>query len=136
MEVSSSEVIVIGQRERSFFNQLTGSISYGFGFASGNKQTNSSLAADVAFRTTRNSVQLATSSQFGSQTNAENSNRVTFDSEYARMLTDKWLAAGLFSLLKSANGERNHVSRILRSIRAHCLQYQGPSRSHPACAPT
>ena len=101
VEVPPSEVIVIGQRERSFLNQLTGSISYGFGFSSGNKQTNSSLGADVAFRATRNSVQLATSSQFGSQTNAENTNRVTFDSEYARMLTDKWLAAGLFSLLKS-----------------------------------
>jgi putative salt-induced outer membrane protein YdiY len=44
---------------------------------------------------------LATSSQFGSQTNAENTNRFNFDSQYARMLTDKWLAAGLFSLLRS-----------------------------------
>jgi putative salt-induced outer membrane protein YdiY len=101
VKVNPSEVVAIGQRERSFWNQLTGSISYGFDFASGNNATSSSLGADVAFRTTKNSVQLATTSQFSSQTNAENTNRFTFDSQYARMLTNKWLAAGLFSLLKS-----------------------------------
>jgi len=101
VDVSPADVIAVGQREGSFWNQLTGSVSYGFGFASGNKQTNSSLGADVAFRTTNNSVQLATSSQFDSQTNAKNTNRITFDSQYARVLSENWLAAGLFSLLKS-----------------------------------
>src|SRR6266404_6890268 len=85
VEVTISDVIAIGQREASFWNQLTGSITYGFGFASGNKETNSSLGADVAFRTTRNSLQFATTSQFGSQTNAKNTNRFTFDSQYARL---------------------------------------------------
>jgi putative salt-induced outer membrane protein YdiY len=99
--VPPSEVIAIGQRERSFWNQLTGSINYGFSFASGNTSTDSSLGADVAFRTAKNSVQLATTSQFSSQANAQNTNRFTFDSQYARTLTNHWLAAGLFSLLKS-----------------------------------
>jgi putative salt-induced outer membrane protein YdiY len=101
IEVPTSEVIAIGQREGNFWNQLTGSVNYGFSFASDNKQTTSSLGTDVAFRTTKNSVELSTGSQFGSQANAENTNRFSFDSQYARMLTDKWLAAGLFSLLKS-----------------------------------
>jgi putative salt-induced outer membrane protein YdiY len=101
VNVNPSEVTAIGQRERSFWNQLTGSINYGFDFASGNNALSSSLSADVAFRNDKNSVQLATTSQFSSQTNAENTNRFTFDSQYARMLTNKWLAAGLFSLLKS-----------------------------------
>ena len=101
VQVMPSEVVAIGPREPSFWNQLTGSVNYGFGFASGNKETNSSLGADVAFRTTKNSVQLATGSQFGSQTNAKNTNRFTFDSQYGRQLTEKWLAAGLFSLLRS-----------------------------------
>ena len=101
VEVESSDVVAIGQREESFWNQLTGSINYGFSFASGNNSTNSSLGADVAFRTTRNAVQLATTSQFDSQTNAKNTNRFTFDSQYARLLTNQWLAEGLFSLLKS-----------------------------------
>lgn len=101
VRVTPSEVVAIGQREASLWNQLTGSVNYGFGFASGNKETNSTLGADIAFRTTKNSVQLATTSQFGSQTNAKNTNRFTFDSQYARQLTEKWLAAGLFSLLRS-----------------------------------
>lgn len=101
IEVSTSEVIAIGQREGSFWNQLTGSVNYGFSFASDNKQTTSSLGADVAFRTTKNSVEVATGSQFGSQAKAENTNRFSFDSQYARMLSENWLAAGLFSLLKS-----------------------------------
>ena len=78
VDVAASDVIAIGQREVSFWNQLTGSISYGFDFSSGNTATTSSLSADVAFRTTKNSVQLATSSQFGSQANAKDTNRFTF----------------------------------------------------------
>jgi len=101
IDVIPSEVITIRQREDTFWNQLTGSVDYGFGFASGSNTTNSSLCAEVAFRTTKNSVQLATSSQFDSQTNANNTSRFTFDFQYGRMLTNKWIAAGLFSLLKS-----------------------------------
>ena len=85
VELTTAEVIAIDQQETSFWNQLTGSIDYGFGFASGNQETNSSLGANVAFRTTKNSIELATSSQFGSQTNAKNTNRFTFDSQYARL---------------------------------------------------
>ena len=99
--VDPSEVIAIGQREGSFWDQLTGSINYGFSFASGSKAISSSLGADVAFRTSKNTVQLATSSQFNSQTGAMNTNRITFDAQYARMLTKQWLAAGLLSLLSS-----------------------------------
>jgi len=101
VEVRPSEVVGIGQQEGIFWNQLTGSINYGFGFSSGNSSTNSSLGADVAFRNSKNSVQLDTSSQFDSQTNAENTNRFTFDSQYARMLTRQWIAAGIYSLLNS-----------------------------------
>jgi len=110
IEVKPSEVIAIGQREGSIWTQLTGSVNYGFSFASGNSATSSSLGGDVAFRNTKNSVTVATTSQFNSQTNAENTNRFTFDSLYIRMVTNKWLAAGLFSLLKS-----NQQSLNLRS---------------------
>src|SRR5579863_5505164 len=101
LEISPSDVITIDQREASFWNQLTGSINYGFGFSSGNNNTNSSLGADVAFNTAKNSIALATSSQFDSQKNAKNTNRFTFDSQYGRTITTNWIAAGLFSMLKS-----------------------------------
>jgi putative salt-induced outer membrane protein YdiY len=94
-------VITIDQREASFWNQLKGSIDYGFGFASDNNSTNSSLGAEVAFHTTNNSIGLATSSQFDSQANAKNTNRFTFDSQYGRSISTNWLVVGLFSMLKS-----------------------------------
>lgn len=99
--VSPSDVISIGQREASFWNQLTGSVNYGFGFASGNNSTNSSLGADVAYRTDKNFVQVTTTSQFDAQSNAKNTNRITVDIQYDRMLTKQWLATGLYSALKS-----------------------------------
>jgi putative salt-induced outer membrane protein YdiY len=107
VDVSPTEVIVIGQQESHVWDQLTGSISYGFGFASGNSATNSSLASNVAFEGKKNSIALAGSSQFDSQANAKNTNRFTFDTQYARMLTNHWLAAGLFSLLKSNQQDLN-----------------------------
>lgn len=143
VEVLPSEVIAIGQREGSFWNQLTGSISYGFGFASGNNSTNSSLAADVAFRTSKNSVQLATSSQFDSQKNAKNTNRFTFDSQYARMLTNHWLAAGLFSLLKSNQQDLNLRStygggigrKLVQTDRTSLTLIGGGAYSHESYVP-
>jgi putative salt-induced outer membrane protein YdiY len=136
--IKPSEVVAIGQREGNFWDQLTGSIEYGFGFASGNNATNSSLGADVAFRTAKNSVQLATSSQFDSQANAKNTNRLTFDSQYARMLTTKWLAIGLFSLLKSNQQDLNLRStyggafgrRLVQTANTSLTVFGGASYSH------
>src|SRR5213075_2300048 len=51
-DIPPDDVITIEQQELSFWNQLTGSVSYGFSFAGGNSNTlNSSLGADVAFNT-------------------------------------------------------------------------------------
>lgn len=107
VETASSSVITISQREGSFWNQLTGSVSYGLSFAGGNNSSNSSLAADVGYRTARNAVQLATTSQFDSQQNATNTNRFTFDAQYDRYFTRNWFAAGLFSVLKSNQQDLN-----------------------------
>jgi hypothetical protein len=107
LRIRQSEVIIIRQREASFWDQLTGSINYGFNFESASSATNSSLGADVAYRTDKNAVQLATSSQFSSQSGSNNANRFTFDSYYGRTLTNKWIGAGLFSLLKSNQQDLN-----------------------------
>lgn len=107
IRLRQSEVTRIQQREVSFWDQLTGSIDYGFSFASASSSTNSSLGADVAYRTPKNVVQLATSSQFDSQSSGKNTNRFTFDSYYGRTLTEKWIGAGLFGLLKSNQQDLN-----------------------------
>src|SRR4051812_43250713 len=102
VEVPPADVIRIEQRELSVWNQLTGSVNYGLSFADGNSKTvNSSLGADVAFNTEENSIRLSGSSQFDSQSDAQNTNRFTFDTQLGRALTTRWIATGLFSLLKS-----------------------------------
>lgn len=101
IEVSQHDIVGIQQQEASFWQQLTGSISYGFSFASANSHVNSALGLDVAYSTPRNSVKLSTSSQFDSQSQGENARRFAFDSQYGRLLTQKWAALGLFDLLRS-----------------------------------
>ena len=143
IDVAAPDVITIRQREGKFWNQLTGSISYGFGYASDNNATNSSLGADVAFRTAKNAVQLATSSQFSSQTNAQNTNRFTFDSYYARMLNTKWSAIGLFTLLKSNQQNLELRStygggfgrRLLQTDRTSIMAIGGAVYSHENYVP-
>ena len=143
VDVAASDVIAIGQREVSFWNQLTGSINYGFDFSSGNTATTSSLSADVAYRTAKNSVQLATSSQFGSQENTKDTNRFTFDSQYARLITNHWLAAGLFSLLKSNQQDLNLRStygaamgrRLIQTDKTALTALAGGAYNHESYVP-
>ena len=143
LDVAPLDVMTIDQREASFWNQLTGSIDYGFGFASGNNTTNSSLGATVAFHTTNNSVGVATSSQFDSQANAKNTNRFTLDSQYGRNLTTNWIAAGLFSVLKSNQQDlalRTTYGgglgrRLIQTDRTELLAIGGIAYSHESYFP-
>jgi putative salt-induced outer membrane protein YdiY len=143
VEIAPPDVITINQREASFWNQLTGSIDYGFGFTSGNNSTNSSLGANVAFNTTKNSIALATSSQFDSQKNAKNTNRFTFDSQYGRTITTNWIAAGLFSMLKSNQQDLELRStyggglgrRLIQTDKTTLLAIGGAAYSHESYFP-
>jgi len=138
IEVKSGEVIAIQQHEVSFWNQLTGSINYGLSFSSGNSSTNSSLGASVAYAAEKNSVQLNTTSQFDSQSKGKNTNRFTFDSQYVRMLTGKWVAAGVFSLLKSNQQDLDLRStyggafgrRLIQTDKTSLLAIAGADYSH------
>ena len=138
MKVAPPEVITIEQQEARFVNQLTGSIDYGFGFASGNNSTNSTLGAAVAFNTANNSISFATSSQFDSQANAKNTNRFTFDSQYGRAISTNWIAAGLFGMLKSNQQDLNLRTsyggglgrRLVQTERTKLLVVGGGAYSH------
>ena len=67
IQVKQPEVVAIEQREGSFWDQLTGSINYGFSFTSANTHVNSSLSASVAYQTAKNIAELSTSSEFDRQ---------------------------------------------------------------------
>jgi putative salt-induced outer membrane protein YdiY len=143
MELNPSDVVSIAQKEGVVWNQLTGSISYGFDFASGNNALNSSLGADVGYRGTKNSMQVTTSSQFNSQTNADATNRFTFDSQYVRMLSTNWLAVGLYSVLKSNQQDLQLRStygggvgrRLFRTDRTSVTVIGGAAYSHESYVP-
>ena len=138
IKVKPEEVIAIQQHEVRFWDQLTGSVNYGLSFSSGNNSTNSSLSASVAYTAEKNSVQLNSTSQFDAQSQGKNTNRFTFDSEYERMLTGKWIAAGLLSLLKSDQQDLDLRStyggalgrRLIRTDRTSLLAFAGADYSH------
>jgi putative salt-induced outer membrane protein YdiY len=138
VQVKQPEVVGIQQREGSFWNQLTGSINYGLSFASANSHVNSSLGASVAYQTSKNMVDLSTSSQFDRQSTGADANRFTFDSQYGRFLTQKWIAAGMFSLLKSNQQDLNLRStyggglgrRLLRTNSTSILAIGGAVYTH------
>lgn len=142
-EVSPQNVITIDHREASFWNQLTGSVDYGFGFASDNHSTNSSLGAAVTFHATNNSISLTTSSQFDSQANAKNTNRFTFDSQYGRNITTNWIAVGLFTMLKSNQQDLELRTtyggglgrRLVQTDRTMLLAIGGVAYSHESYFP-
>jgi putative salt-induced outer membrane protein YdiY len=144
VRIPSGSIIGIQQQEVSFWDQLTGSVNYGFSFAGGNsKNVNSSLAADVGFNTEKNSIRLATSSQFDSQNQSNDTNRVTFDSQYTRALTTKWVAAVLFTLLRSNQQDLKLRStygagigrRLIQTDRTSLLAFGGAAFSHENYVP-
>jgi uncharacterized protein DUF481 len=110
-DFSHVDVISIQQNEKSFLHKLTGYVNYGLSFASANRDVNSSLGAQVGYSSSKNFVQLATSSQFNAIAEGANSNRFTLDFEYIRTLAPLWGVAGLYSLLKS-----NEQDLDLRSV--------------------
>lgn len=138
LQVKQSDVVGIRQHETNFWDQLTGSINYGFSFASANSHVNSSLGASVGYNATKNLIQFNTSSQFDRQSSGGNANRFTFDSQYGRILTPKWIAVGTVSLLKSNQQDLDLRStygggvgrRLLQTNRTSLLVVGGAAYTH------
>jgi len=107
VKVSQSQVILIQQRDVSFWKQLTGSINYGFTFTGDNNQIASSFSANVAYNGPVNSVQLSATSQQNVQSTGPNTSRFTFTGEYFRKLTQNWSLTGVFDALQSDQQELN-----------------------------
>jgi putative salt-induced outer membrane protein YdiY len=143
VRIRSPQVIRIQQREAGFWDQLTGSVNYGFSYSSGNSSTNSSLGANVGYYGEKNSVYLGATSQFDSQSNTEDTNRFTFESRYGRQLTEKWLAAGVFTLLKSTQQDLELRSsyggflgrKIVQTDKTSLLLLGGAAYSHERYTP-
>jgi len=107
LKVAQTEVTSIQQSEGNFWSQLNGSMDYGLSYSSGNSALSSALEAEVNYQRTKSYVELATSSQFSSQSNGPSTNRFTFDGQYFRFLSPQWFYGGLLDLLKSDQQDLN-----------------------------
>jgi putative salt-induced outer membrane protein YdiY len=96
------EVVNIQPQKSSFVAQLNGSIDYGFSYVSGNNQLQSSLGANVAYRGEKNQMSSSLSSSFSGQSDAEDTTRESWTSDYSRILTPKYFVTGLNALLSSS----------------------------------
>jgi putative salt-induced outer membrane protein YdiY len=96
------EVVNIQPQKSSFVAQLNGSIDYGFSYVSGNNQLQSSLGANVAYRGEKNQMSSSLSSSFSGQSDAEDTTRESWTSDYTRILTPKYFVTGLGALLSSS----------------------------------
>jgi Protein of unknown function, DUF481 len=105
VEFRRAEVVTLQSMEKSRWKQLTGSIDYGFSFASGNNQTQSSLGADVQYRGERNWLTGAVSSTFSGQSTGEDTTRETLSAAYWRRFTPNVFGGFLADLLSSSQQE-------------------------------
>jgi putative salt-induced outer membrane protein YdiY len=102
--VPHSRVIGIEQQETSVWNQLSGSLDFGFSFASGNNTTDNSLALNLNYRTQRNLFSLDGSSDYN-RNSAESTARHSLTFQQQRMLNPKWFTAAIADFLHSEQQE-------------------------------
>jgi hypothetical protein len=99
---ATSEVIRVLPTEDSRWEQMTGSIDYGFSLASDNRQTQSSLGANAAYWGERNSVTLNLTSTLSTQKEGADTSRNAVAFDYSRRISEKWSATVLANLLSSS----------------------------------
>ena len=100
-----AEVVTLQSMEKSRWNQMKGSIDYGFSYASGNSQTQSSFAADAEYHGERNWVIGKASSTYNGQSDGTSTQRETLSGAYWRRFTNKTFGGFLVDLLSSSQQE-------------------------------
>jgi hypothetical protein len=87
--------------ERTFWNQLTGNLDYGFDYTSGSDQTQSTLTSALGYIGYRYSLKFDGSSVFSGQTDGTSTSRNTFNALAQIRFAPKWFALGMLDLLSS-----------------------------------
>ena len=105
VERRRAEVVTLQSMEKSRWNQMKGSIDYGFSYASGNSQTQSSFAADAQYHGERNWVIGKASSTYNGQSDGTSTQRETLSGAYWRRFTKKTYGGFLVDLLSSSQQE-------------------------------
>jgi len=100
-EVPHPSIVTVEELGTSFWGRMKGSISYGFSFARSNKQTQSTLDANLTSRTEKRYTTVTASSLF-SNTEGIQTNRHSLAATYSsRLKYSQWSLAAVGGLLKS-----------------------------------
>lgn len=100
-EIPHPSIVSVEELGRSFWGRMKGSISYGFSFARSNKQTQSTLDANLSTRTEKRYTNITASSLF-SNTEGIQTNRHSLNATYSsRLRYSQWSLAAVGALLKS-----------------------------------
>jgi putative salt-induced outer membrane protein YdiY len=97
----TAEVVTMAPVEKSMWDQLGGSIDYGFTYTGGTSATQSTLSGDVAYRGESWRAKLDGSSVVNRQKGAEESGRNTVNFYYFKYRGDRWFVAGTAGFLNS-----------------------------------
>lgn len=95
------EVVEIAPLGRSFWSQLTGSMSLGFSFSQANDSTTWTASADVAYLTRRYLVALSMSSYLDAQQGTATSARNDLGAAVGFLFAPRWRIVGMNELLQS-----------------------------------
>ncbi len=101
VKVRQDEVIKFLPTGSGIFQQLNGSIDYGFGYTSGNTQYQSQLTASANYRKGDQYFSAGTSITLSGQSGGDRTARYNVDFGYRRLLRGRWFAGGLLALLSS-----------------------------------
>ena len=105
VERKRAEVVTLQSMEKSRWNQMKGSIDYGFSYASGNSQTQSSFAADAEYHGERNWVIGKASSTYNGQSDGTSTQRETLSGSDPGHLPRRRMAVSWWSCSSSSQQE-------------------------------
>ena len=135
-----SDVIGFTPVETRFLAQLTGSVQSGFGYTSGNGQTQFSASGALGYQADRYSFDLSGNSTFSDQTDGARTSRNTASLTNQLDIRPQWFALGIGSLETSSQQDLDlrttlggSIGRWLhRSDRTEFLAFGGTVYTHEA----
>ncbi len=102
VQVPSSSIANIDQNKATFWQQLKGSIDFGYSFTSGNGQSALNADTNAIYRTTAWEASTSFDSTYGGQTDAKTTNREELQATFSKFLNRNSFLAGLSDFLHSS----------------------------------
>ncbi len=111
-EIPHREVVLVDQLERSWMQNLYGSVDGGFSFVKTNKQTTYTLNGSAGHKTKSRRFDARLSSAFSGQKDGQSTDRHNLTLTYLQRLRRRWFSAGTTDFLRSAQQQLSLRSLI------------------------